>query len=277
MIDASHLRINEAVGIVYFAYLAATALMVPLPRRETSTRVGGCADRHRARADRRASATCDWLWRDLRDWLPALVILIGYFATGAFFVKPSARLESWLKGWDDRLIGGARFERLPAVLRLYLDVVYVSCFLMIPAGFAVLLWAGGAALTDRFWTLVLLAEFVAFGTLPWLQARPPWAIEGRRAADATTVRRFSLFWVKETSIRANTFPSGHASASLAVALALGPGGALGRCRVRRGGGEHRGRLGGRAVSLRDRRHHGPPAGDCHLAMCRRARHVVRMA
>jgi membrane-associated phospholipid phosphatase len=221
VIDASHLRINEAVGIVYFAYLAAAALVVPLPgaRRLLVWAVAPLAIGLELTA---ARGHLDWLWRDLRDWLPALVILIGYFATGAFFVKPSARLESWLKGWDDRLIGGARFERLPAVLRLYLDVVYVSCFLMIPAGFGVLLWAGGAALTDRFWTLVLLAEFVAFGTLPWLQARPPWAIEGRRAADATTVRRFSLFWVKETSIRANTFPSGHASASLAVALGLAP-------------------------------------------------------
>jgi membrane-associated phospholipid phosphatase len=158
----------------------------------------------------------------LRDWLPALIILMGYFATGAFYVEPSLRVEAWLKRWDDWLIGAHTFDRLPAALCLYLDVVYDLCFLMIPAGFAVLLWAGGAALADRFWTLVLAAEFCAFGTLPWLQARPPWALEGRRAADRTTIRRFSLFWVNHTSIRANTFPSGHASASLAVSLALAP-------------------------------------------------------
>jgi hypothetical protein len=94
VIDASHLRINEAVGIVYFAYLAATALMVPLPgaRRLLVWVVAPIAIGLELTA---ARGDLDWLWRDLRDWLPALVILIGYFATGAFFVKPSARLESW--------------------------------------------------------------------------------------------------------------------------------------------------------------------------------------
>ena len=94
--------------------------------------------------------------------------------------------------------------------------------MLIPAGFAALIWSGAAASADRFWTLVSAAEYVAFGTLPWLQARPPWAIEGRRALDGTGIRRFSLAWVQQTTIRANTFPSGHASGSLAVALALLP-------------------------------------------------------
>ena len=170
VIDASHLRINEAVGIVYFAYLAAAALVVPLPRARRLL-VWVVAPLAIGLELTAARGHLDWLWRDLRDWLPALVILIGYFATGAFFVKPSTRLESWLKGWDDRLIGGTRFERLPAVLRLYLDVVYVSCFLMIPAGYGVLLWAGGAALTDARGH-----GGICRGTL-LAQARPPWAIE----------------------------------------------------------------------------------------------------
>ena len=92
---------------------------------------------------------------------------------------------------------------------------------MISAGFAAYVWSGNGS-ADRFWTMVTTAEVLCFGTLPWLQARPPWAVESRRDVDRTRVRRFSLFWVNRTSIRANTFPSGHASASLAAALALAP-------------------------------------------------------
>jgi membrane-associated phospholipid phosphatase len=218
VIDVSRLRVSELVGVVYFGYLAVVALLVRLPLKRRlrvwMAAVVGVAIEV-------AAAMSQWtLVGSLRDWLPALIILMGYFATGAFYVEPSPRVEAWLRHWDDRLIGKQSFDRLPSALCLYLDVVYDACFLMIPAGFAVLLWAGGAASADRFWTLVLISEFCAFGTLPWLQARPPWAIEGRRAADRTTIRRFSLFWVNHTSIRANTFPSGHASASLAVALAL---------------------------------------------------------
>jgi membrane-associated phospholipid phosphatase len=158
----------------------------------------------------------------LRDWLPALVILFAYFVTGLFFVAPSARAEAWLTRWDDRLMGRRRFENIPAAAQVYFDIVYDACFLIIPAGFAVLVWAGLSAHADRYWTLVSAAEFLAFGTLPWFQARPPWAIEARRAIDRTAVRRFSLSFVSHTTIHANTFPSAHASASLAVALALWP-------------------------------------------------------
>src|SRR5262249_56348143 len=65
-----------------------------------------------------------------------------------------------------------------------------------------------------------IGGLIPLGTVAWLQARPAWVIEGRRAADTMAMRRFSLFWVKRTTIHANTFPSGHASGSLAVALAL---------------------------------------------------------
>ena len=221
MIGASGVRVSEAVGVIYFLYLSTVALFVHLPL---------------GRRWRVWGATLLTIFVDiiviagssvvsvqvLRDWLPALVILLAYFVTGAFFVAPSSRVEAGLKGWDDRLIGRRRGEGLPPVVRLYLDLVYDACFLMIPAGFAVLVWTGHSALADRYWTLVSVAEFLAFGTLPWLQARPPWAIETSRKTDDTAIRRFSLFWVHHTSIRANTFPSGHASASLAVALALWP-------------------------------------------------------
>src|SRR5688572_26114608 len=99
------MRVSEAIAVTYFTYLALTALLVPFPTLPPGRR--------------------SWVWvaaglvvgievvlaripptpglERLRDWLPALVILLAYFVTGLFFVAPSARAEAWLKRWDNRL------------------------------------------------------------------------------------------------------------------------------------------------------------------------------
>ena len=220
MIDGSGLRVSELVGIAYFVYLGALTLVFRLPlqrRLRVWAAVAVVVTATLAIRSQSSSSIVD----AARDWMPMLVILLAYYATGAFYVAPSAQVEAWLRRWDDRLIGRATFESVPPALRAYLELVYDFCFALIPAGFAALVWAGASASADRFWTLVSVAEYIPFGTLPWLQARPPWVIEGgRRGVDTTSVRRFSLSWVHRTTIHANTFPSGHASASLAVALGL---------------------------------------------------------
>jgi membrane-associated phospholipid phosphatase len=219
LVGASRLRVTELIGIAYFLYLAAVSVFIRLPparrfRVRFATSVVVITTLVIALVPPNAV-----VWA-VRDWLPMLVILLAYYTTAAFYVAPSARVEAWLRAWEYRLIGRASFESVPPALSVYLELAYDFCFALIPAGFGVLMSTSGAASADRFWTLVSVAEFIPFGTLPWLQARPPWAIEGRRVADRTSVRRFSLSWVRRTTIHANTFPSGHASASLAVALAL---------------------------------------------------------
>jgi hypothetical protein len=212
-------RASESLALIYFAYLSAAALVCRLPALRrirvwlASVALFGC-DATIVLAPQTATIG------QLRDWLPAPVILLAYYATGAFFVAPSARAESWLRRLDDQWISRERLERIPRAATVCLDLVYNSCFVLIPVGFAMLAWTGRAAQSDRYWTLVSAAEFVSFGTLPWFQARPPWAVEAPRPIDRTAVRRFSLSWVNHTSIRATTFPSGHVSASLAAALAL---------------------------------------------------------
>ena len=210
------MRHSEAIALAYFVYLAAAAFVRPLSAGRRAFVWASTAAVVAIELSRPTTAL------HIRDWLPAVVILLAYFASGAFYVAPSRRVEAWLADWDRRLLGDVTFDRCPALLRVYLDIVYDITFVLVPAAFAVLLWTGHAAMTDRFWTIVSLAEFIPFATLPWMQARPPWAIEPPRPADATSVRRFSLYFVDHMSIRANTFPSGHASATAAVALALWP-------------------------------------------------------
>jgi len=217
------MRVSEAIAIAYFTYLAITALVLPALPGRRRLKIWLAAGLVVAIETLLAAAPPAPTVNTIRDWLPGLVILFAYFVTGVFFVAPSDRAEAWLRRWDDRLIGAGRFETVPRAVRVYLDAVYDACFLIIPAGYAVLVWAGQSASADRYWSFVSAAEFLAFGTLPWFQARPPWAIERPRAVDQhAAFRRFSLSWVNYTTIHANTFPSAHASASLAVALAVWP-------------------------------------------------------
>jgi membrane-associated phospholipid phosphatase len=70
--------------------------------------------------------------------------------------------------------------------------------------------------------MVLIAELGAFGPLTVFQTRPPWALERKPRLTALAVHRAASHMVQYVTIRANTFPSGHVAASLAVALAVGP-------------------------------------------------------
>jgi membrane-associated phospholipid phosphatase len=167
-----------------------------------------------------AVATAAPVW--VRDWAPPLYVLAGYFQSGLLFVSPSPTFEEWLVQWDRRILGdtGSRFGRWPSWLLGYLDLVYVFCFLVVPAGFAVLVLTGHSALADRFWTIVLVTEFGAFAPLAIVQSRPPWALDRQARAHHASSHRFGSRFVRHATIGANTFPSGHAAASLAVALTV---------------------------------------------------------
>ena len=159
-----------------------------------------------------------------RDWAPVAVILIGYYLSGRFFFRPSVRFENWLACWDRRLLGdaGVRFASWPPVVVAALELTYMGTFLLIPLGCAALISGGHTAELNRYWTMVTAAEFGAFGPLAFVQTRPPWALESARVQRHGSLHRLGLFWVRHTSHCANTFPSGHAAGSLAVALAVVP-------------------------------------------------------
>ena len=93
MIDASRLRVSEIVGICYLLYLSAAALVVRLPAARRIAVWLAAAFVLVVECGAAARPVVWWGW-SLRDWLPALVILIAYFATGALYVAPSPRFEA---------------------------------------------------------------------------------------------------------------------------------------------------------------------------------------
>ena len=212
----------QEVALAYISYLA----VVSFTRREFVT----------ARPPLLIAAAVAWiafaaLGREplspvLQVVIPSLVLLGGYWLSGLLFVRPNVRLERWLLSVDDRLLTRsgvlAQFHRAPALVREYFELSYLLVYLAVPAGATALVVSGHTNHVDRFWTIVLLAEFACYGMLPWLQTRPPRAIETcDPIARAGIVRRLNIGLVNRASIQVNTLPSGHAAGAVATALAVG--------------------------------------------------------
>jgi hypothetical protein len=153
-------------------------------------------------------------------------LLAGYWLPGLLVTAPDVRFEARLLGADRRLFGAdglARFERsAPRLLIEYLELAYLSCYAVVPAGYLCLRLAGhGPESVDRFWSVVLLASFMCYGLLPWLPTRAPRALEPHRAGARSSIRHLNLAVLNRASVQWNTFPSGHTAASVATALVVG--------------------------------------------------------
>jgi hypothetical protein len=90
-------------------------------------------------------------------------------------------------------------------------------YLLIPVALVLHLTLTPAPDAARFWTVILVTDYLCFAALPWLQTRPPRTLE---AEDPwlSRFRRLNLRVVSAASIRVNTIPSGHAAEGLAAAL-----------------------------------------------------------
>jgi hypothetical protein len=217
------LRASDWIVVAYFAYLAGAAAVVP-----------GIGRPQRGRAIGTAIAVViavlifatfgAWarLWRDL---MPLVYILVGYRLPALLVTRTNQVLERRLLALDHRWFGighvTAISGRAARTMTELLELAYLCCYPMVPIGFACLYVAGLGEESDRFWTAILLAVFGCYGMLPWLPTRPPRAIEGEPMQSAGLVRGVNLRVLGVASIQLNTFPSGHAAASLATALAVG--------------------------------------------------------
>ena len=214
------MRVCEWLAAGYLAYLMAVALVRPVgTARRIWVWMGALAGIGSVVAAGKLPHTP--VVAALRDWLPGAHILVAYYFTGQLFTAPMPTFEGWLQEWDRRLLGDPvrAVARLPYAVRATLSALYSGCFVIVAAGFAVVWLATPHPDVDRFWSLVYASEAGAFGFLPWLRARPPWVVEPT-PVEPGAIHHGSLWWVRHTSIGVNTFPSGHTSGSLAVAIAV---------------------------------------------------------
>ena len=111
---------------------------------------------------------------------------------------------------------------LPSLVRELLELAYLFCYPLVPAGMGVLYAIGQRARADSYWTLVLVSAFAAYSVLPWAGTRPPRTLEVMQEAARSRPRfffqRVNLAVLARGSIQVNTFPSGHAASAWGVAL-----------------------------------------------------------
>jgi len=197
------------VAAAYFAYLAGMAIA-----------------RRRPRPAVLAAATLISIFTiGMPHVMPLVYLLAGYWLPALIVREPNVPFERRLLEVDRRLFGSgglARFEqRAPRLVIEYLELAYLLCYAVVPAGYACLLLAGrDADAIDRYWSIVLLAAFLCYGLLPWIPTRAPRAIEPARDATRSSIRQMNLAVLNYASVQWNTFPSGHTAASLATALAV---------------------------------------------------------
>jgi hypothetical protein len=216
----------ESVALGYVSYLAIVAVV----RREFV----------RARPPTLAAAALSWLFWTVgaigglrlapaaADVAAMLALVTGYWLSGQFFVQPMHRLEASLLRVDSALLDetGIRrwYARAPAAVRAGAELSYLLVYVVVPLGALALAAGGAGSARPRYWATVLLAAFVAYGALPWVQTRPPRSLGDPAGppdvAPRAPLRRLNLSILERASIGVNTLPSGHTATAVAVGLAV---------------------------------------------------------
>jgi membrane-associated phospholipid phosphatase len=154
----------------------------------------------------------------VHDWLlPPILLFVAYWTSGLLFVAPMPRAERMLIGIDGLLRIRPISSHTPRPIAEFLEFAYAGVYPLIPIALIIQLTLTTTADPQRFWTIVLVTDYVCFGVLPWVQTRPPRSLE---TGDPwrSGFRRFNERLLGTASIHVNTFPSGHAAEALAAAL-----------------------------------------------------------
>jgi membrane-associated phospholipid phosphatase len=151
--------------------------------------------------------------------IPPALLLIAYWATGEFFVAPMPRAERVLLEIDRLLEVERAAGATPRWLAELLELAYALVYPVVPAALVLALVYVPGTDPHRFWTVVLITDYICFAGLQWVQTRPPRALDPRNPwARPSRVRALNLRLLGATSIQVNTFPSGHAAEAMAAAL-----------------------------------------------------------
>lgn len=209
------MRVWIAASLAFFVYIIAVAPLISgLTRRaRILAAVGsllGLAIAIAANLVRPTPLLHDWL-------LPPVLLLLGYWTSGLLFVAPMPRVEAALSAVDDWLEVEPAARATPRWLADMLEAAYAGVYLLVPLALVIHLAFAERPDPERFWTVILVTDFVCFAFLAWIQTRPPRALSAFEPWD-TAARRFNLRLLGSTSIQANTFPSGHAAEGVAAAL-----------------------------------------------------------
>ena len=203
----------QIASALFFLYIVTMALLrpsAPSGRRALNLAIAGFV----------ATALSALLPGDawLNHWvLPPVLLLLGYWSSGALFVRPMPRAEAVLLAGDRVL--GIPVAGMPRLLGECLEAAYLSIYPAVGIAFVLFLALTPEPQPDRFWAVVLITDYLCFAMLPWVQTRPPRLLEVAEPW-RSSIRSLNLRLLGSTSIHVNTWPSGHAAEAAAMALLL---------------------------------------------------------
>jgi membrane-associated phospholipid phosphatase len=255
----SELRIAEKTLLAFFAALFIASLTLSLPGATLGVLAAlnvivGCLIVALSKDDlversRMASA--------IRDWLPALLMLLAYRESGLFIrADPAHRLDHLFIMWDRAMLHSRWVEwtlySCAPWLQHYLEMFYLLCYPLVPLGFAALYLARTSitahrepgvmakcvsfrgvprprddeesrrVMFDKFWTAVLLATLFCYAVYPFFPLTPPRILFNDVPGPTVPplLRNMNLWVLDHFSVQACLFPSAHAAAVTATALAV---------------------------------------------------------
>ena len=256
------LRVSEKVALAYFGYMLVASWIFPLSARErlevvglnlaatfvllrlgqlvagrrrgttpALSRSGGCAPVKSSHFARSA-----WLTA-LRDWFPAVLILLAYREAGLLMIPdPTHRLDYLFVRWDSVVLRNplvlGTLRAFSPWLQYLLEFSYLLCYPLVPLGAAAVIVAYRRQdldryrtdrVPDRFWTTVLLALFSAYLLSPFFPATPPRSFFHDLPGPLVhpLFRQVNLWILGQYGNYSNVFPSGHVAGATATALAVG--------------------------------------------------------
>ena len=153
MIDISKFWVAEWIVCAFFAYLILLAVRRPLQ------------GRHRLRV-LAVSMVCIGLsvmlsqlrpspaLQIVREWIPGIYLMHGYWLSGLFFERPMTTVERRLLDFDRVLFETLKvtefLTRGPRIVLEYFELTYLLAYPFVPASFGVLCWLGARADADSF-------------------------------------------------------------------------------------------------------------------------------
>ena len=231
----TRLSTAEQIAVAFFAYVAAAALGFHLAAREFCTVAAlSAVTLATLVALRRNRARAPWL-AAAADLFPALLILVAYRESGLLLAPDSAhRLDDLFVRWDRAVF---QVQSVQAVLRgaapwlqHYLEFAYLLCYPLVPLGVVAVHFTsqrgprgeGGERAMESFWSTVLLATLFSYAVYPFFPLTPPRVLFGDVPGPhvAPLLRKWNFWLLDHYSVQACIFPSGHAAAVTAVALAV---------------------------------------------------------
>jgi membrane-associated phospholipid phosphatase len=225
------MRTSEWIQTGFAALLALAAWIVPLPaplpsrRRWNITLLAVIAIATVALAVGLSSRLSADAASILRDWLTVPLFLVPYWQAGQFFLKPNPAIERRLLAIDQRLLPGIADTSGTgrSGIGLLLEMAYLSCYPLVPAGLFAMYITGHRPQVASFWLVVLIATYICYGVTPFVPAYPPRSLSSTPVTAVSSVNKGRIFnrWIlRHGSIHAISFPSAHVASAFAVALVL---------------------------------------------------------